>query len=663
MTTPHQPAYRPDIDGLRALAILPVVAFHAFPEWISGGFVGVDVFFVISGYLISSIIFQHLKSNSFSFITFYARRIQRIFPALVLVLIACYAVGRFVLLPEELKQLSLHVASGAGFIQNFMLWRESGYFDEASELKPLMHLWSLAIEEQFYLLYPVLIWLGWRRHWNVLVIIAMVGLLSFALNLYGMQHDAVGAFFSPQTRFWELMVGAALAYHSVLIHTEQENSRMNNVFASLGLLLICAAVFTFNRQQAYPGWRAAIPVLGAGLLLLAGPRAWINRKWLGCRIMVAIGLISYPLYLWHWPLLSFARIMDGDAPSLSMRLAIVGISFILAGLTYWLLEGPMRRHQPNRYKTIALCVALGLIGFVGHANSQTPGSDDRVLQQQIAMFDGRTMPWYVDDFCKQRYSTIQKFCRLGKDAPPTVLLMGDSHATVLFTGVKEALDKTKDNVLMMASGIPLYNIDRYDSRDKPGESKIQMDKAFALAERTASIHTVILASMGTVYFTNTTFNGYGATRVQGQVVQLVNRPDVTDSWKMLDIAMRDTFKRLLASGKQVIFVLDVPELGFRPQSCVDMRPVKLTEQAVRTPCAVPRKDFEARDGAYRQFVLNVLKDYPKVKVFDAAASLCDQEWCWAIKNDRMLYFDYDHVSLDGSRLVGKELVSLLRKSR
>ncbi|MDP3004588.1 acyltransferase, partial [Methylotenera sp.] len=206
------PKYRPDIDGLRAVAVLSVVIYHAFPKFIRGGFIGVDIFFVISGFLISTIIFGSLERNSFNFIEFYSRRIKRIFPALLLVLTASFVFGWFALLADEYKQLGKHIAGGAGFISNFLFWKESGYFDNAAETKPLLHLWSLGIEEQFYIVWPLLLWLAWKKRFNLLTITILVAVISFALNISKVHSDAVAAFYSPQTRFWELLVGSVLAY-------------------------------------------------------------------------------------------------------------------------------------------------------------------------------------------------------------------------------------------------------------------------------------------------------------------------------------------------------------------------------------------------------------------------------------------------------------------
>jgi len=234
------PKYRPDIDGLRAIAVLAVVAFHAFPSWFKGGFIGVDVFFVISGYLISTVIFENLDKETFSFSEFYARRIKRIFPALIIVLIACLVFGWFALLADEYNQLGKHVAAGAGFISNIVFWNESGYFDNVSDTKPLLHLWSLGIEEQFYIVWPFLLWFAWKRNFNILTITVLVCIASFVLNIKGIKQDVVATFYSPETRFWELLSGSLLAWVTLYkkdAYTNLRNTKPQSIATFKPILL------------------------------------------------------------------------------------------------------------------------------------------------------------------------------------------------------------------------------------------------------------------------------------------------------------------------------------------------------------------------------------------------------------------------------------------
>jgi peptidoglycan/LPS O-acetylase OafA/YrhL len=379
MSIPPQlhPTYRADIDGLRAIAVLSVVLFHTFPEILPGGFTGVDVFFVISGFLISTILYSNLATGRFSMLDFYGRRIRRIFPALILVLASCYALGWFVLLPDEYAQLGKHMAGGAGFVQNFVLWGESGYFDNAAETKPLLHLWSLGIEEQFYIVWPILLWIGYRLRLNLLSLTLLIAIISFVLNIRGINitKDLTATFYSPQTRFWELLIGATAAYLTLypcaqckawLARTwqavkkglstiiwsqdkrvqkvDQGNFPQNpsNWYSVIGLLLLLVGMILINKNRAFPGWWALLPTIGAVLLIIAGPAAIINRTLLANKLMVALGLISYPLYLWHWSILTFLRIMQGEVAPWWQRAIAVLVAVVLSILTYKLIEKPIR---------------------------------------------------------------------------------------------------------------------------------------------------------------------------------------------------------------------------------------------------------------------------------------------------------------------------------
>jgi peptidoglycan/LPS O-acetylase OafA/YrhL len=289
------PKYRADIDGLRAIAILSVVGFHAFPKRIASGFIGVDIFFVISGFLISSIIFSSLERDRFSLVEFYSRRIKRIFPALLLVMVASLAFGGFALYSDEYMQLGKHIAGGAGFVSNFMLWGESGYFDNAAKAKPLLHLWSLAIEEQFYIFWPLLLALAWKHQWNFLKVTILIAVASFAAEIYLSNNNLTEAFYSPLPRFWELMIGGVLAF--IVLHKPQINSRHKNLQSISGAILLAIGFALINKSRAFPGWWVLLPTFGTALIISAGAGAWLNRKILSNKVLVWFGLISYPLYL------------------------------------------------------------------------------------------------------------------------------------------------------------------------------------------------------------------------------------------------------------------------------------------------------------------------------------------------------------------------------
>ncbi len=424
--TPHlsHPKYRPDIDGLRAVAVLSVVAFHAFPAWMKGGFIGVDVFFVISGFLISTIIFENLDKGTFSFAEFYARRIKRIFPALLLVLSFCLIFGWFSLLPDELNQLGKHVIAGAGFVSNLVLWSESGYFDNSAETKPLLHLWSLGIEEQFYIVWPFLLWAAWKRRLNLLAVILSLLILSFVLNVWLIHTDPVATYYSPLTRFWELLCGSLLAFYSFrrsknIFQSSQSSFVSSNALSFIGVAILVAGYVLINKELAFPGYWALLPVLGAVIIMLAGPNAFLNKKILSNKIFVWFGLISFPLYLWHWPLLSFARILYADTPPFKYRILAVLLSVILAWLTMKFVERPLRfgTHRSS-LKVLGLSgflVVLGIFGAILFSfnfqgfNFFEKLSERRKLDHAI----GSSLSWYKgkDDwlFLGNRYdNTVAK---------------------------------------------------------------------------------------------------------------------------------------------------------------------------------------------------------------------------------------------------------------
>lgn len=333
--------YRQDIDGLRALAVIPVVLFHFFPSLITGGFIGVDIFFVISGYLISYIIFEELFNNKFSFLSFYKRRVRRLFPALIIVIFLVVLVGYFVLSEDEYNQLAKHTIAGAFFVSNFILWSESGYFDTLSQMKPLLHLWSLGIEEQYYILWPIAIYLLWRFKIFLPIVIIIFIFISFVMNIQNVNLDLHGTFYLPFYRFWELLVGALLAWLMFNKYYLQ-NILINNVLSLIGILMILFGMIVFNRELAFPGFYALVPVVGATLIIYSGSKSLLNKFFLSNQIIVYFGKISYPLYLIHWPIISYMTIILADNILLPFKLIGILISILLASLIYVFIEKPIR---------------------------------------------------------------------------------------------------------------------------------------------------------------------------------------------------------------------------------------------------------------------------------------------------------------------------------
>jgi peptidoglycan/LPS O-acetylase OafA/YrhL len=321
------------------LQYFSVIGNHAFPAWVPGGFVGVDVFFVISGYLISSIIFSNLDSDRFSYVEFYFRRIKRIFPSLILVIFVTYVFGWYVLLLDEFEQLGSHVLSAAVFVSNITLWSESGYFESDSKYMPLLHLWSLGVEEQFYILWPLMLGFVWNKRYHFLFATLAIAVASYAANIYLIDEDPSAAFYLPFGRMWELMVGGILAYvvmyKSFLI---PDNPYLLRAFSVSGLLIVFSSILLLDEYLKFPGVYALFPVVGTFLIIAAGFKSWVNYNLLSNRLIVYVGLISYPLYLWHWPLLSYAHILEAGTPDRFIRIGVVLTSFLLSWLTYILLE-------------------------------------------------------------------------------------------------------------------------------------------------------------------------------------------------------------------------------------------------------------------------------------------------------------------------------------
>lgn len=443
------PSYRPDIDGLRALAVLLVVIHHAFPTSLRGGFIGVDLFFVISGYLISTIIFQNLQQDTFSFLDFYKRRVKRIFPALILVLIASFIYGWFTLLPADYKQLGKHMAAGAAFVSNFAFWNEAGYFDSGSKLKPLLHLWSLGVEEQYYIFWPLIVLFAWKRKFSMFKVCIALFLLSFAINIFTAKSYSIAAFYSPLSRFWELLIGSTLAYTALHSnHTVKSKNWSNDVKAWVGVLLLVIGVYFINPERRFPGSWALFPTVAAYLLIKAGPNAWFNRTILSNRLLVWIGLISFPLYLWHWPLLVFAELHYGKTPSVGVRFAMIAVSILLAWLTYRLVERPIRFGKlvvETKKVPVALCAVLlataiagGYTYLRGGFESRFPKFIQEILRNQPWLHEG----WRLNTCILEQGHPSSEYAEscVDKDKRPLVFLWGDSHAAALYPGLKHLQD-------------------------------------------------------------------------------------------------------------------------------------------------------------------------------------------------------------------------------
>jgi peptidoglycan/LPS O-acetylase OafA/YrhL len=492
---PLRPSYQAHIDGLRGLAVMAVICFHAFPGLAPGGFVGVDIFFVISGYLISGILFAEFGNSAGRggrvIRNFYSRRVRRIFPALLLVLGAVYGLGFRLLLPSEFTKLTRDIIASAGFCLNLVLAGRLDYFDAAATSSPLLHLWSLGLEEQFYLLWPLVIWGVIRFRARILPVAVFLGACSFCWNSERSSGVAAAAFYLPQMRLWELLLGSVAARLGSSDASESESAWgsgavlrsgwrwfchglvPSNCMAFLGFMAVTTAVL-FGRTDPGPpnGW-TTLATLGAVALISSSGSAWINRRILGQRILVWIGLISYPLYLWHWPLLSFARISAGSPPSPLSRALILVFSILLGWLTYVCLETPIRR-SPRSWRVIAaLAGGMAALVMLCAYTVRVEGFKTRFPPLINAISSFRYDP--VAAVRQGAYFLIgdQDETQFRKDpneilpGRPTLYLWGDSHAAALYPGVSTVYGRAYNIVQRTTASTPPFMPDRFN----PGNAR------------------------------------------------------------------------------------------------------------------------------------------------------------------------------------------------
>lgn len=644
IASPHpglHPKYRPDIDGLRAIAVGSVVIFHAFPEWFAGGFIGVDIFFVISGFLISLIIFNNLEHGRFSIADFYVRRVKRIFPALMTVMTLCLVAGWVLLFADEYKQLGKHLFGGTTFISNFLFWRESGYFDNSAETKPLLHLWSLAIEEQFYLFWPLLLAFVWKRRWGFLGIMGVIGALSFAVNLYLIGYDQTAAFYSPLARFWELMVGGALAY--INLHRQDLNGRYKNLQAWLGAGLLLAGFALMNGARAFPGWWALLPVVGAFLLLSAGPAAWFNRSVLASKPMVWIGLISYPLYLWHWPLLAFTTIVAGQTAPPSVRAAALAGGVALAWLTFLFIERPLRGSGKPRVvlALLAVNIAVGLGGMAIYLND---GFDQRAINKKLDyisdsdIFEGSRNS---DGSCA-RLNGLQgvdeEVC-LSNSAAPRTLFVGDSHVMALHSAVFAG--QVKMPAIMVAGhACRVYPNLPYEATHRlrwSNNCTAIANEAIAVAGKLPSIDTVVISGA----YPRDDLQRPSEYTVDGRTLS-AREAFLSGYGALID--------RFIKAGKHVVFMADVPYLKLDPHSCVNR-----LEDGVSRECAFTQAEHRNIRQDYDAAVAELQQQHPGVAFFNPEPLFCKDGMCRSKLGEAYLYNDTQHISLAASRELLEEM--------
>lgn len=649
-------SYRPDIDGLRAVAVVAVVVFHAFPEALPGGFIGVDIFFVISGFLITSIILKALAAERFSFVDFYSRRVRRIFPTLIVVLAACFGLGWFLLFGWEFRQLGWDIASGAGFAANFALWSEAGYFDRAAETKVLLHLWSLGVEEQFYLLFPLIFWLGHRYRVRASVIITALLGLSFAINIATYESHPTAAFYSPASRFWELLCGSLLAAFALRVTDGRlvKNAALGTALSLLGFGLLAVACALGTPKTPFPGWFALLPVLGASAIIAAGRHAVPNAWFLSSAPMRWVGGVSYPLYLWHWPLLVFARISKSGTPPPEQRALLVVAAVVLAWLTCVAVENRLRFGAHNRVKVFALASALAVVAVLGAATRKLNGFPSRAFTalnvdlsfQNVESIENTAFGCGIED--ESLAARIDR-CLHDTRGKPTIALMGDSKARSLSAGLFRHSDAdsrvlfiggTKDDVVPL----PLLSDDPTYASFQPW-TKLALDAI----RKNEGIRLVILTMSTRALYgieTDRSLEELPGNPLQPAVVEGLDR----------------MVKALAGAGKKVLVTIDNPTLP-PPEDCIQRRSSwGLLNQIFpprTTTCAVTYDKHLELSALYRAALGEVRRRNPNIfEIFDTLPLLCDMQErvCRSVEQGQLYYAYTDHLSDLAAEKIGKQLM-------
>jgi peptidoglycan/LPS O-acetylase OafA/YrhL len=590
---------------------------------------------------------RDLRDGRFSLRHFYVRRIRRIFPALSLVLGFGLLAGWLCLNFIEYKQLAKHTGSSAIFLTNFMLLRESGYFDNAADTKPMLHLWSLAIEEQFYMAWPLLLLLFKRiPRWSLPILVSLM-LFSVGYSLWLVfKGELARDFYSPLSRSWELLLGASLAI--ALMNNPRLARAWRNPAGWWGLALILLSAYFFDKDMAFPGYWAALPALGAALVLLAGMNSSVNSLWLASRPLVAIGLISYPLYLWHWPLLSFARILASQTPSMEVRLGLVGLSFVLAYLTYRWVEQPIRFSQRYPRAVMWLCLWMVAVLLMSHGINRFDGLKFRhhgMLNADPSTLIVGTERGTLNNSCTlppDKQELLMWCFQDGKLALPNHVVLGDSKGEALIYSLIRS-SPPEDSWAMMGP------INLLSGEDNP------LNKAaYAAIDNNPDMKVVVLS--------NALRGMFRLDPLTGLIAQHSTSEEID--------AHVATYSRMIrhwqANGRHVVFVIDNPTLP-DPNSCISggltrFELLNTVLQRQQNPqCLLRFTDHLKGTAAYQEFITKLKHDNPDLLVYDPLPLLCDipADTCTIAKEGKFLYSYGDHISDHAGMLMAKDMLPLI----
>jgi peptidoglycan/LPS O-acetylase OafA/YrhL len=643
--------HRRDIDGLRAIAVLSVVVYHCAPGLLPGGFTGVDIFFVISGFLITSIIAPGLERGDFSLAEFYVRRSKRILPALFTVLAFTLAAGAFLLTPSALAELGKQTTAAAAFVSNIAFWLDTGYFDAAAETKPLLHTWSLGVEEQFYLLWPLALMILAKLNLATRVPVLLALAASFALSCVTVAWHQPTAFYLLPTRAWELMAGAVLALNIVRPFA---SARAREIAGLSGLALIVAGLVVLDASVPFPGASALLPCVGAALVIQAG-RGGDNRaaRFLSLQPFVFVGLISYSLYLWHWPLLVFGRVTQAGPLTHVQAFSLAAVAVVFATLTWWFVETPFRARGAIRIRWpilaryAALSVLVAAIGWAVYASRglvdyASPG----IVRTEIARRDDNPM----GHRCLMRAATpdvARPECVAGGERfAKRIALWGDSHADAAMPGIADAAAKLgfATEQLTMAACPPLLGV-RVESPDFNGGACATFNRdVLAHLESSPDVGTVVLSARWPVYTENARFG-----EDPGPITYLVDDADAAwssaASRRVFSRALDATVERLRAAGKSVVVLGTVPAMGVNYPECIARRYLPLSRERL---CDVSEQSFLAQ-ASFADAEVERIAGARGACRFLPRAVLCRDGRCRGEAEGQILYANDDHLSARGAR--------------
>ncbi|MGA8260978.1 MAG: acyltransferase family protein [Arenicellales bacterium] len=639
--------YRRDIDGLRAVAITTVVLFHAGVWPIRSGYVGVDVFFVISGFLIGGIIYRGAATGSFSFAAFYARRARRILPMLFAVVFVSLAAGLALLTSSELKRLAESAVSAMAAGSNFYFWQTQMYFSQDAHLDPMLMTWTLGVEEQFYLTFPVILLIACRFHERAhLLVLAALTLGSLALSVAVTASAPEASFYLLPTRSWELGAGAMLAVWQSQGH--QGPARVvGNVLSLAGLAAIGLAVTVFDETTVYPGAAALLPVLGS-TALIASEGSWVNRKILAHPVPVAVGLISYSWYLWHWPLMAFARICSVRPPSVWVLSVVALLALVLAAGSWRFVEQPFRRSARSAGNTILIyTLASGSLIVVSIGLRLSDGLPQR-LSPEVARIAAEVSATH-HNHCMS-YGSIPKtssLCMSTDPGQPVVAIIGDSHAGALAPGLQELARKNGwgVNVFAKPQCRPLLGVTVW-RRDQPGlavDCARFMDAAFSRVANNANVVAVMLVGLWIGPLDN--------PPDEERYYDPVHSDAGNSGPELLTMGLDRAVRELTTAGKRVFLVGDFPYWPFDParRATTEAIPLRAAVERLiegrRIPNAIKARN--ASSDVARRIVSNVAAK-TGARFLDVPAALCPRGSCRYREGDVIFFADQSHVTKEGA---------------